>query len=277
MEIDNKDLETSIEEADNASSSDTEKASASDPENAPAESSENMSAVRTKKIYTIAKFAVLLILVIGIPLYIFLFHRDVFTVFKSVDTIQAFFEAHKSASVFIYLGGQILQVVVAAIPGQAFQLAAGYFFGFLPGLLWSIIGVILGTVITFFLARLLGRDAMYLIFGEKKLQSFIDKLNSKRAYLLVFIIYLIPGIPKDLFNYAAGVSEINFKAFLILSTIGRIPGMMGSLAIGLMVKNGSYTALIIIGVIVAVILVLAFIFRHRLKDLLDMFYEKMRN
>ena len=238
---------------------------------------DNKAALKKKKIFTIVKFAILLILVIGIPLYIFIFHRDVFTVFRNVDTIQAFFEAHKSASVFIYLGGQVLQVVIAAIPGQAFQLAAGYFFGFLPGLLWSVIGVVLGTIITFYLARFLGRDAMYLIFGEKKLQSFIDKLNSKRAYLLVFIIYLIPGIPKDLFNYAAGVSEINFKAFLILSTIGRIPGMMGSLIIGLMVKNGNYTALIILGAILAVILILAFIFRHRLRYLLDAFYEKMRS
>ena len=168
-------------------------------------------------------------------------------------------------------------MVIAAIPGQAFQLAAGYFFGFFQGLLWSVVGVILGTIVTFFLARILGRDAMYLIFGEKKLQSFIDKLNSKRAYLLVFIIYLIPGIPKDLFNYAAGVSEINFKAFLILSSLGRIPGMMGSLIIGLMVRNGDYTALIIIGIAAAVIVVVAFIFRKRLMALLDMFYEKMKN
>ncbi len=234
-------------------------------------------AQRRKKIYTIVKFAILLILVVGIPLYIFLFHREVFTVFRSVETIQNFFEAHKSESVLIYLGGQILQVVIAAIPGQAFQLAAGYFFGFFQGLLWSVVGVILGTIVTFFLARILGRDAMYLIFGEKKLQSFIDKLNSKRAYLLVFIIYLIPGIPKDLFNYAAGVSEINFKAFLILSSLGRIPGMMGSLIIGLMVRNGDYTALIIIGIAAAVIVVVAFIFRKRLMALLDMFYEKMKN
>ena len=234
-------------------------------------------AQRRKKIYTIVKFARLLILVVGIPLYIFLFHREVFTVFRSVETIQNFFEAHKSESVLIYLGGQILQVVIAAIPGQAFQLAAGYFFGFFQGLLWSVVGVILGTIVTFFLARILGRDAMYLIFGEKKLQSFIDKLNSKRAYLLVFIIYLIPGIPKDLFNYAAGVSEINFKAFLILSSLGRIPGMMGSLIIGLMVRNGDYTALIIIGIAAAVIVVVAFIFRKRLMALLDMFYEKMKN
>ena len=234
-------------------------------------------AQRRKKIYTIVKFAILLILVVGIPLYIFLFHIEVFTVFRSVETIQNFFEAHKSESVLIYLGGQILQVVIAAIPGQAFQLAAGYFFGFFQGLLWSVVGVILGTIVTFFLARILGRDAMYLIFGEKKLQSFIDKLNSKRAYLLVFIIYLIPGIPKDLFNYAAGVSEINFKAFLILSSLGRIPGMMGSLIIGLMVRNGDYTALIIIGIAAAVIVVVAFIFRKRLMALLDMFYEKMKN
>ncbi len=106
MDIENKDIEKPIENADGASSDDTEDVSASGPENARDEGYENLYAVRKKKIYTIAKFAVLLILVIGIPLYIFLFHRDVFTAFKSVDTIQAYFEAHKSASVFIYLGGQ---------------------------------------------------------------------------------------------------------------------------------------------------------------------------
>ncbi len=234
------------------------------------------SARRKKTLFTIVKFAILVAIVVGIPIYVFLFHRDFINNFRTVESVQKLFEHYRSESVMIYFGGQILQIIIAAIPGQALQIVAGYFFGFFRGLLWSVAGVLAGTVITFYLARLLGQDAMYLIFGEEKLKKFIEKLNSKKAYTVVFILYLIPGLPKDIFNYAVGLSEMNFKAFLILSTIGRIPGMTGSLAVGFLLVKKSYTALIILCTCVIICAIFAFIFRKKLKGWLDRFYERIK-
>ena len=87
-------------------------------------------------------------------------------------------------------------------------------------------------MITFYLARLLGKDAMHLIFGEERIGKFIHHLNSKRAFAIILVLFLIPGFPKDLITYAAGVSEVKMKPFLLLSLVGRTPAMMGTVMMG---------------------------------------------
>ena len=84
---------------------------------------------------------------------------------------------------------------------------------------------------------------MYLIFGEEKITKFIDQLNSKRAFAILFVLFLIPGLPKDLITYAAGLYHIKLKAFLILSLIARTPALMGTLIMGSMLYDRSYLAL----------------------------------
>ena len=175
----------------------------------------------------------------------------------------------------ICMAVQILQIVISVLPGQVFQFAAGFLFGFVPGLVYSIIGAMMGTTITYFLARFLGRDAMHLFFGGEKMQYFIERLNSERAYIIVFLIYLIPGLPKDLVCYAAGVSNMKFKPFLIISTVGRIPAMCGSLLFGVMYMQKSYTGMIIIAAVCTVILIFCFIYRKRLTGILDNIYNKI--
>lgn len=101
-------------------------------------------------------------------------------------------------------------------------------YGFWLGYLYSLIGAFLGSVLTYYIAKILGHDAMHLTFGEEKIKSMLETLNSKKAVVLVFLIFLIPGVPKDLCNYVAGLSEMKLKPFLIVSLIGRSPGMMAA-------------------------------------------------
>ena len=154
-------------------------------------------------------------------------------------------------------------------------LHTGAVFGFLPGLLISIAGAAIGATVTYYLARFLGRDAMHLLFGEERVQHYVERLNSERAYVIVFLIYLIPGLPKDLVCYVAGVSEMKYKAFLLLSTVGRIPGMCGSLLFGHMFIQENYTGMVVVGVVVVVILILCLIFREKLRSLVDRAYKKL--
>ncbi|MFR1723166.1 VTT domain-containing protein [Emergencia timonensis] len=104
---------------------------------------------------------------------------------------------------------------------------------------------------------------------------FIDSLNSKKAYTIVFLIYVIPGLPKDIVSYAAGVSEMKCKPFLILSLIGRIPGMAGSLLIGSLYMKQHYIGMGIIAVLAVVAFIICIIFRKRISKYLDKFYEKI--
>ncbi len=230
---------------------------------------------RIKVVGAIAKFLLLLVILIGIPAYIYFFQRDIISDFSSLDKVEAYLMEYKAQSVFIYIGSQILQIVICVIPGQWLQFAAGYMYGFWMGYLFSLVGAFLGSVITYYVAKVLGHDAMHLIFGEEKIQKMLTTLNSKKAVVLVFIIFLIPGIPKDLCNYVAGLSEMKLKPFLVVSLIGRSPGMMGSLLIGRQINTGGYVSAAVIAAVAIVLCILGVIFRKKLTNLLDRAYDKL--
>lgn len=231
---------------------------------------------RFRKFSAILKLILLLIIILGIPAYLFFFDHQFLDQFASIDDVYAFFLQYKSQSILIYLGLQILQIVICIIPGQALQMAAGYLFHFWLGLILSVAGAAMGTVVTYYLAKLLGHDAMHMIFGEEKIQSALEKINSKRGVVVVFLIYLIPGIPKDLCTYAAGLSEMKLKPFLILSLTGRIPGMIGSLLIGHNLQIGGYEVAAVIGGIAVVLFLLGLIFRKPIMRFSDRIYDKLK-
>lgn len=231
---------------------------------------------KTFKIFiSIFKFGLLLMILIGIPLYIYFFQHDIIEQFSSLEDVNAFFKEYRTQSIFIYIAVQILQIVICIIPGQWLQFAAGYMYGFWLGYLWSLVGALIGTVITYYLAKILGHDVMHLIFSEEKIHSMLKTLNSKKAVILVFLIYLIPGVPKDLCSYVAGLSEMKLKPFLIISLIGRSPGMMGSLLIGRQVEVGGYTSAIIIAVIALALCLLGVLFRKQITSAMDKAYDKL--
>jgi uncharacterized membrane protein YdjX (TVP38/TMEM64 family) len=229
---------------------------------------------RLKKAISIFKVVVLLLIVVGIPVYILVFHREIVTDFRSFSKVAQYLREYKGKSVLIYLCAQIMQIVVSFLPGQVFQFAAGYIFGFIPGLLLSIAGAALGTTVTYYLASFLGTDAVKLIAGEKNYEYFSKRLNSKKAYIIAFLIYLIPGMPKDIVCYLAGVSDMEFKPFLVTSLAGRTPAMCGSLVFGAMYMKKNYTGMIIVGVIACLAFLICVIKRKSLNKFIDRFYDK---
>lgn len=231
---------------------------------------------RKRVVISLVKILFLVTIVIGIPLYIYFFKHDWLAQFKDFSDVLAYLESYKTESIIIYIGLQVIQIIISVIPGQVFQFAAGYLYTFFPSLLFSIIGAFIGTTISFFLARWLGSDFVHLFFGKEKTTEYVEKLNSKRAYTIVFLLYLIPGIPKDVVSYAAGVSEMNFKAFILLSMVGRLPGMMGSLMIGSMWHKEEYAGMIILGVIAVTAFICCIIFRKKINALLDKAYDRIK-
>ena len=224
---------------------------------------------KNEKFIAIAKFALFLVIIVGIPFYIYFFHRDFITSFKSVDDIKNYLAKYEVASSFVYIGLQILHVVISVIPAQPFHLASGYVFGFWSGYLLSIAGIAIGTTATFYLARLLGKDAMYLFFGEKKFVKHIDQMNSERALIVLFIIFLIPGLPKDPIGYAVGLSKIRLWQYLIVALAGRTPGIMGTIMLGSMIEDKSYTEVIILATAAALLCIIGLIYRKRITDWIE--------
>lgn len=230
-----------------------------------------------KKVLSVIKLLILFGIVVALPVNIFFNHHDILERFENFNDILKFLEHYHWQSILVYIVIQTMQVIISIIPGQAFQFAAGYLYTFFPGLLFSLIGAVIGTTIAFHLAKILGSDAVHLFIGQEKTAYYLERLNSKRAYTIVFFLYLIPGLPKDIICYAAGISEMKFKPFLILSMIGRTPGMAGSLLIGALYLREHYVLMGIIIVLAVIAFILCVIYRNKIHGYLDRFYGKIIN
>ena len=230
---------------------------------------------KVKKVSLILKLVALAVIIIGVPLYIFFFHHELLEDFSNLKNVEQWLLQYKKESALIYIAAQILQIIICVIPGQALQVAAGYLYGFWLAFLLSMIGAFIGSVIVFYIAQFLGHDAMHILFGERKVMEMLDKINSKKGMLAVFVIFLIPGIPKDLCTYAAGISKMKIKPFLIISLIARSPGMMCSIAIGRQIMHGNYHSAIIIAVIVVILFIIGILFRDKVFKFFDVVYDKL--
>lgn len=159
------------------------------------------------------------------------------------------------AGPLICIGIQFLQVVVFAIPGEITQFAAGYVFGAGWGFFYSIIGILLGAAFDFGFAKAVGRPMVERMIGTEKLARIDESLQSRKGHVAIFVLFLLPGTPKDAMSYAAGLSPLGLGRFLALSVPARAPALMASTLFGSQAYDRNFTAMLWIGL--AVVLVLA--------------------
>ena len=223
---------------------------------------------------SVLKLLILLLIVVGIPLYVWFYKGEFLRSFDNLEEARAFLEGYKFKGYWAYLGIQVLQIVISIIPGQFTNMAAGYLFGFPAAFVISVIGAIAGTFITYFIAKLLGAKAMKQLIEPERYKRFLKRFNSKRSYITVFILYLVPGLPKDVLGYVAGVSKMNFVPFLFLSVIGRLPALSVSVMVGSMIYKEIYTGVIILILLMVIISMTGILYRKKLLRYIDSGYSK---
>jgi uncharacterized membrane protein YdjX (TVP38/TMEM64 family) len=118
---------------------------------------------------------------------------------------------------------QALQVVISPIPGELTGIVGGYIYGATLGFILSTLGLALGSLAAFELARILGRPFVEKFVNQNLLKKF-EFLKSDAGATLCFLLFLIPGFPKDVLCYMLGLSRMKLTTFLVLSTLGRMPG-----------------------------------------------------
>lgn len=146
----------------------------------------------------------------------------------------------------VLLGLQLLQVFVALIPGELLESAAGYAYGPVLGTVLCYGGVILASGLVFFLVRRFGlRLVEVFVPREKLLQLRFLNTREKRDGLL-FLLFFLPGTPKDLFTWFAGLTEVSLARFLAITLAARIPSVLSSTFGGHLLGEGRYTGAILL-------------------------------
>lgn len=132
----------------------------------------------------------------------------------------------------LFVGMVVLQVLVAFIPGEPIELAAGYAFGFWEGSILTMIGFLIGSWIVFALVRKFGVKLVEVFFSKEKMDEIKFLKNPKKTKIISFILMVVPGTPKDLLSYFAGLTKLTTTEWLTIVAIGRIPSLVTSTLTG---------------------------------------------
>lgn len=162
---------------------------------------------------------------------------------------------------------QACQVILAPIPGEATGFIGGYLFGVPLGLLYSTLGLALGSMAAFLLGHWLGKRFVTRMVSPETMQRF-DFLMERQGALIAFILFLIPGFPKDYLSFILGLSPMDLWVFLVICTVGRLPGTLMLTLQGAQVYKGNYLASLILVGICVVLAALAYYFRENLYKLI---------
>ena len=128
----------------------------------------------------------------------------------------------------IFIGMVALQVVFAVIPGEPLEIGAGYAFGAIEGTVLCVIGGFLGSMIVFAFVRTFGIRVVELVFPIEKINNLRFLKNSKNFEAVAFLIFMIPGTPKDIIVYFLGVTKIKTTHFAFITSVARLPSVVTS-------------------------------------------------
>ncbi len=196
-------------------------------------------ASKRKKIVT----GILLGLVIAAGIVVtVVFFKPLLNMATNPDGFRDWVNSHPGIAELTYIGLVCLQIVFAFLPGEPLEIVAGYAFGAVKGTILCIFASTLGSVIVFLLVRLLGKRIVTVFFSEEKLKEVNFLKTTPGRDMLYFIIFLIPGTPKDLLGYFAGLTDMKFYAWLIICSVGRIPSIITSTIPGDQLGNKNYLA-----------------------------------
>lgn len=207
--------------------------------------------------------AVLALFVIGTALIAIFAGERLIEFVQDTDKLRAWVNDNQWGARLGFIGMVIFQLIVAVIPGEPIEFAAGFAFGAVEGAVLCLVGCFFGAWIVFTLVRRFGVKLVETFFPIEKINEMKFLHDSKRLNFLVFILFFIPGTPKDLLTYAAGLTTVNMWTYLLISNLARIPSVISSTIAGSAAMEQDYMFLVIVyGITAAVSLVGIVIYRR---------------
>ena len=183
---------------------------------------------RKKKIFSLVTISFFILFCAAIFWFV---GRPMVRFISEPSIFRAWVDSHGFWGRLAFAGMMVVQIVIAIIPGEPLEIAAGYTFGVVEGTLLCLAGSVLGSLIVFLFVRRFGIRAVEVFFPREKLLSLKFIQNSRRLNLLVFILFFIPGTPKDIMTYFVTFTPMKLSTWLLISATARIPSIITS-AIG---------------------------------------------
>ena len=180
------------------------------------------------------------------------------------QAFKAFIDSYGWTGRFIALGIQMLQVFVSLIPGELVEIGIGYTYGALEGTLLCLGGVAFASSLVFALVKRWGVRLVELFIDPKKIDELRFINNEQKLKRLIFLLFFIPGTPKDLLTYFVGLTRIRLHEFLIISLIARIPSVVSSTWGGNMIQEQAYGQAVLLFVITGAVSLLGIALYNRL-------------
>ncbi len=211
---------------------------------------------------TITALAVFGLAALGIA-YI-LFPLGVVTYFTDRALLMRVISEHRTNAAFIFIGLQILQVIAAPVPGEVTGFVGGMFFGSARGIIYSSVGLAIGSWLAFVLARAAGRPLVERIVSAETIKRY-DYVMEHRGMFLAFLMFLIPGFPKDILCYILGLGHMGHRQFLMVSTTGRLFGTVLLTLEGDFLRDRHYAAFFTVLGISIVFILLVMVYRANIE------------
>ncbi len=216
---------------------------------------------------TLGISAVLLAL-FGLALFLLVYYSPVYPTFLDHKQLAAFLKSYGRFSPLVFIALQIFQVLFAPIPGEVTGFLGGFLYGNLFGVLYSTIGLGLGSWLAFVFSRWAGQPVVERIVSPRTLERY-DYLMAHQGTWIAFLLFLIPGFPKDYLCYILGLSHMRVKTFLIISTVGRFLGTVLLTVQGHLVREKNFQVLGMVISLTLVVLFLGYLFRGKLEGYLQ--------
>ena len=146
--------------------------------------------------------------------------------FENPQMFRDFVKEHYIWGILIMFFMFVIQVILALIPGGLLEVACGYAFGFVVGGIIAVAGIMTGSALTLILVRKFGKKFAELFYPKEKLESISILKDKKKRNALVFLVFFIPGTPKDLLTYVVGLTDMSIPMYLLLTGIARTPAIL---------------------------------------------------
>lgn len=221
------------------------------------------------KIFKIMLFIIAVIILTVITVYLFPVVKNLSTKEGQIIFKNKVSDSGTYGLLLLFLI-QIAQIFLFILPGEPIEILAGMCYGWFLGTVFIMISSAIIATLIFWLVRKIGRQFVYDFSDEekiKKIESSKIFQNPKKIELVLFILFLVPGTPKDLLTYLAGLLPIRMRRFVFISTIARIPSIVTSTIAGANIADGNWKkGIILYGLIVVIVAVVLFIFNKFDKD-----------